>query len=60
MNQLLTVQEAGAQLRLSRVSIYRLIRDGALRSLKLGGCRRIPQREVDRLVDRRTRAGLGG
>lgn len=55
MEQLLTVKEAAAQLKLSRPSVYRLMKRGELKSVKLGGARRIPQRELERLVDRKTR-----
>lgn len=47
---LLTVVEAGQQLRLSRSRVYELIRDGKLRSVKVGGARRVPAAAVDAYV----------
>lgn len=55
MTQLLTVREAAKVLRLSVPTLYRLMRAGQLKSVKLGGARRIPEREVERLVTRKTR-----
>jgi excisionase family DNA binding protein len=42
---LLRVPEAAAQLGISRAKLYELIGDGSIRSVRVGGCRRI--RAVD-------------
>lgn len=47
---LLTVDEAAAELGVSRSRIFGLIKTGALRSIKLGASRRIPRDAVDELV----------
>jgi excisionase family DNA binding protein len=47
---LLTVPEAMAALRLSRATVYDLIRSGELGSVKVGRCRRIPARAVEAFV----------
>jgi excisionase family DNA binding protein len=48
MPDLITVDDAAARLSLSRRTIHKLIADGTLRSVKIGGARRIP---VDALDD---------
>lgn len=35
-------EEAAVQLRISRTKVYALLRSGAIRSVKIDGCRRIP------------------
>lgn len=45
----LTVSEACAALRLSRGTLYKIIREGRLRPLKFGAATRIPGREILRL-----------
>jgi excisionase family DNA binding protein len=47
----LTVDEAADQLGVSRSLIYSLLRDGALKSVKIGRWRFIPTREIDRIID---------
>lgn len=47
---LLTVPEAMAALRLSRATIYDLIRSGELGSVKVGRSRRIPSQAVTTFV----------
>lgn len=39
---LLTIEEAARSLRISRTVAWQLVRDGALRSVKIGASRRIP------------------
>lgn len=48
--QLLTVCEAGAQLRVSRSTIYELIGSGDLPSVRIRRSRRIPADAVDALI----------
>lgn len=43
---LLTVVEAGQLLSLSRMSVYRLIQAGTLRSVKIGGARRVSVKAI--------------
>jgi excisionase family DNA binding protein len=49
---LLTVPEAMAALRLSRATVYDLIRSGELGSVKVGRSGRIPSQAVDTFVAR--------
>jgi excisionase family DNA binding protein len=42
--------EAAATLRVSKAHLYRLIARGELRSTKIGGSRRVPRSEVERLA----------
>ena len=52
---LLTVPEACAQLRISRWSLYRLIRQNRLRTVKIGSRRLVPSAALEELVE-----GLAG
>lgn len=45
-----TIPETAAQLRSSRASVYRLIKNGDLPSITLGRARRIPASAIDRLI----------
>jgi excisionase family DNA binding protein len=45
--ELLTVKEAAATLRLSPNTVYRLTRSGVLESLRIGGSVRIPRRALE-------------
>lgn len=47
MNGVLTVGEVAAKLRVSDESVYRLVRTGQLRSVRIGGLWRIPQEALD-------------
>jgi excisionase family DNA binding protein len=49
---LLRVEEAGAQLSLSRGMIYKLIATGDLRAVRIGRSVRIPAAAVDELIAR--------
>lgn len=46
----LTVTEAAEALRFSRRTIERRIRDKTIRSIKIGGGRRIPAQEIARIL----------
>lgn len=48
--QLLTVPEVMAILRLGRCTVYDLIRSGRLESIKVGRSRRIPAAAIDAFV----------
>jgi excisionase family DNA binding protein len=50
MSKLLTVNEAATRLRVGRSRIYDLIAQGAITSVKIGGSRRISDREVDEYI----------
>lgn len=50
MPALLTVNEAAAALRLSRSTVYVLIRNGRLRSVKEGASRRVPAAAIGAYV----------
>ena len=47
---LLTVGEAAEQLHLSQSTVKNLIRDGRLRSIKVGGARRVPVDAISELA----------
>lgn len=49
---LLTVVEAGQLLSLSRMSVYRLIQAGTLRSVKIGGARRVSVKAIRAYLER--------
>jgi excisionase family DNA binding protein len=47
---LLSPSEAAERLSMGRSKIYELMRRGELRSVKIGGCRRIPRAALDDFV----------
>ena len=47
---LLSPSEAAERLSMGRSKIYELMRRGELRSVKIGGCRRIPRAALDNFV----------
>jgi predicted DNA-binding transcriptional regulator AlpA len=50
-SELLTLAEVGARLRLSRTSVWRMVRDGKLRTVHpVPGAPRVKEREVERLI----------
>lgn len=46
MDELLTVDEVAARLRVSRWTVYRLIKERDLVSVKVGSCRRVAPESV--------------
>lgn len=46
MYELLTVEEVGQRLRVSRWTVYRLIKERRLVSVTVGRCRRVPAEAV--------------
>lgn len=50
---LLTVQEVSGALRLSNALIYRMVKTGALPSIRIAGCIRIRREDVDALLPTR-------
>ncbi|MGP0003370.1 MAG: helix-turn-helix domain-containing protein [Acidimicrobiales bacterium] len=48
---LLTPEEAGESLGVSRSLVYELLRSGRLESVRIGTCRRIPIRALEAFVD---------
>lgn len=46
MYELLTVEEVGQRLRVSRWTVYRLIKERRLVSVMVGRCRRVPAEAV--------------
>lgn len=52
--QLLKVQEVMGLLNISRPIAYRLIKDGSLRSVKIGNARRIPESAIAEFIDAHT------
>lgn len=57
--ELLTVAEACASLRISRWTFYRLVQNGQLQSVKIGSARRVPVAAVGEFVEnlRRNESG---
>lgn len=49
---LLTAEEAGHVLRIGRTAVFRLMREGELRGLRIGKSRRFARREVEAYVER--------
>lgn len=47
---LLTVEQAADALAVGRSTVYQLLEAGALRSVRIGRCRRIPVDALDELV----------
>jgi excisionase family DNA binding protein len=47
-----TVAEVATQLRVSKMSVYRLIHAGDLEAVRFGRSFRVPQPAVDRFLDR--------
>jgi excisionase family DNA binding protein len=56
---LMTVAGACSFLNCSRPTLYKLLNDGAIRSLKIGKLRRIPVSELEEFVERGLVAGRG-
>ena len=52
--QLLKVQEVMGLLNISRPIAYRLIKDGSLRSVKIGNARRVPETAIAEFIDAHT------
>ncbi|KKM80163.1 hypothetical protein LCGC14_1342700 [marine sediment metagenome] len=50
-SDLMSVQQAAAQLGKPRVTVYRRVKAGKLLSIKLGGIIYIPKSEVERLLE---------
>jgi len=48
--ELLTVEEVANILRLNVRTIWRMLKDGRLKGIRLGGGWRIPKAELDRLL----------
>ncbi|MET8865835.1 helix-turn-helix domain-containing protein [Nonomuraea sp. NPDC004580] len=44
-------EEAAVQLRISRTKVYALLRSGAIRSVKIDGCRRIPAAALTEFIE---------
>ena len=56
--RLLTVAEVAAQLRVSNMTVYRLIKAGDVGAVRVGKSYRISEADIDRyLADRYTEAG---
>ena len=57
-DRLLTVGEVAAMMRVSTMTVYRLIKSGELGAFRIGRGYRIPQRDVERYLEAR-RIGSG-
>jgi len=49
---LFTVKEVAKMLRLTEKTVYKMIKTGAIPSVKIGGALRITQEAVDRILER--------
>lgn len=54
---LVTVQEAAAVLAIGRTTLYQLIADGQMSTVRIGRAVRIPVAELEAFVDRRCHTG---
>ncbi len=54
---LLTVQEVAQAMRVSTMTVYRLIRSGSLRAIRVGNHFRIREADLDAYLDERTVGG---
>ncbi len=50
--RLLTVAEVATMMRVSRMTVYRLVHDGAIDSVKVGRSYRVPERAVHSYLDK--------
>jgi excisionase family DNA binding protein len=50
MESMLTVEEAAKALRLSRTKVFALLKDGSLRSVKIGRSRRVPVSALEAFI----------
>ncbi len=50
MDEYYTVKELSQLVKISDITIRQWIHDGKLKSVKIGGARRIPKSEVERLI----------
>jgi len=55
--ELLTLEETAVRLRVTYLTVYRMVRDGKLRGIRVGRLWRVPRVEVDRLIDGSPRPG---
>jgi excisionase family DNA binding protein len=58
--RLLTIPETAAALRISRSSVYQLIRDKHLEIIKIGRSTRVPATAVDGVVEQFRKCQLAG
>jgi excisionase family DNA binding protein len=58
--KLMTVERAARELSVSRVTIYELMKCGALKSVKIGASRRIVSASVEKVVSRGATRKQGG
>jgi excisionase family DNA binding protein len=56
---LLTIDEAASMLRVGRTTIFRLVAEGELMSIKVGRRRLVPTASLDDFVERATGRGNG-
>jgi len=57
--RLFTFADAGAYMKLSRTTIYRLVKAGDLRVVRIRGARRFRRRDLDALIARAARSQSG-
>ncbi|HVV76329.1 MAG TPA: helix-turn-helix domain-containing protein [Mycobacteriales bacterium] len=51
IRQPLTPEETAERLRVSKWTVYKAIKAGDIRVIKLGRCLRVPPAEIDRLLE---------
>ena len=52
MEKLLTLQEAAEKLQISRATIYRHMKNNILKTVKIGGARRVRQTDLEDLISK--------
>ena len=57
---MLTVNQVAARLSVSRRTIFRLIADGNLSVVRIGGATRIVESDLDHFIEQRTQKGRVG
>lgn len=50
MDEYYTVKEVSQMLKLADITIRQWIHDGKIKSVKVGGARRIPKSEIERII----------
>lgn len=57
MGTLFTIEEAAKRLRISKSTVFRLLRSKKLKSLKVGNARRIEEEEIKDFIERHREHG---
>jgi excisionase family DNA binding protein len=49
--QMYTVPEVASILKIGRTTVYKLLQEGAIGSIKIGSSRRVPHREIETYIE---------